>query len=220
MRKSSAVAEAERRLEAAYTRWADSPEARESQSAALAAFFATPAGTRIRTAAVKAALRQLEPAYRAEHPFVMKDKEERQKLYLEWALAQPQWGDVLRRELSRSRAYRDAEAQAGQVVLKTFEKRPEVQPLIADLLAAQREDQDERRRRESAERTRESERTDSAPPAPSPALQAEKRAAKRARKQRLDERRAEEAKARDEHRLNWLAQHGRQSMWAPDSGSR
>jgi hypothetical protein len=140
----------------------------------------------------------------------MKSKEERQKLYLEWALAQPQWGDLLHRELLRFRAYRDAEAQASQSLLDVFEKRPEIQPLIADLLTAQQED---RQRVELARRARDAERPVSAAPAVPPSLRAEKRAAKRARQQELNERRAEEAKARDEHRLNWLAQHGRKSIW-------
>jgi hypothetical protein len=210
--KSLAVAEAERRLEEVYVRWADSPEAREFLSAARAAFFASSKGMRVREAAMKAALLQLEPVYRSEYPFVLKSKEERQKLYLEWALAQPQWGDLLHRELLRIRAYRDAESQAFQSLLEVFEKRPEVQPLIADLLTAQRED---RQRTESAERAREAERLVSAAPSLPPSLQAEKRAAKRARKQELNKRRAEEAsKARDEHRLNWLAQHGRRRIWA------
>jgi hypothetical protein len=208
--KSSAVAEAERRLEEVYVRWADSPEAREFLSAAQAAFFASSKGMQVREAAMKAALLQLEPVYRSEYPFVLKSKEERQQLYLEWALAQPQWGDVLHRKLLRFRAYRDAESQAFQSLLEVFEKRPEVQPLIADLLTAQQED---RERTESAERAREAERLVSAAPS-LPSLQAEKRAAKRARKQELNERRAEEARARDEHRLNWLAQHGRRSIWA------
>jgi hypothetical protein len=209
--KSSAVAQAERRLEDVYVRWADSPEAREFLSAAQAAFFTSSKGMRVREAAMKAALRQLEPVYRAEYPFVLKSKEERQKLYLEWALAQPQWGDLLHRELLRFRTYRDAESQAFQSLLEVFEKRSEVQPLIADLLTAQCEDC---QRTESAERAREAERLISATPSLPPSLQAEKRAAKRARKQELNKRRAEEAKARDEHRLNWLAQHGRRSIWA------
>jgi hypothetical protein len=209
--KSSAVAEAERRLEEVYVRFADSAEAREFLSAAQADFFASPKGMRVREAAMKAALRQLEPGYRSERPFVLKSKEERQKLYLEWALAQPQWNDLLRRELLRFRAYRDAESQASQSLLEVFEKRPEVQSLIADLLTAQRKD---RQRTESAERAREAERLVSAAPSLPPSLQAEKRAAKRARKQELNKRRAEDAKARDEHRLDWLAQHGRRSIWA------
>ena len=210
MHKSSTVAEAERRLEEVYVRWVDSPEARERLSAAQAAFFASSKGMRVRAAAVKAALRQLEPAYRSVHPFVMKSKEERQKLYFEWALAQPQWGDLLHRELLRFRAYRDAETQASQSLLDVFQKRPEIQPLIADLLTAQQED---RQRMESARRARDAERPVSAAPSVPPSLRAEKRAAKRARQQELNERRAEEAKARDEHRLNWLAQHGRKSIW-------
>jgi hypothetical protein len=207
--KSSAAAAAERRLEEVYVRWADSPEAREFLSAARAAFFASSKGTRVREAAMKAALLQLEPLYRTEHPFVLKSKEERQKLYLEWALAQPQWGDLLHRELLRFRAYRDAESQAFQGLVEVFEKRAEVQPLIADLLAAQRED---RVRTEAAQRAQGAERLASATPSLPPPLREEKRAAKQGRKQQLNERRAEEAKARDEHRLNWLAQHGRNSM--------
>jgi hypothetical protein len=208
--KSSAAAEAERRLEEVYAEWADSPEAREILSAAEAAFFEGPRGMRVREGAIKAALRQLEPAYRSEHPFVLRSTEERQKLYLEWAAVQPQWSSLLHRELLRSRAYRDAESQACQALLEVFERRPEVQPLIANLLAAQRED---RKRTESAERAREAERLASAAPSLSPSLQEEKRAAKRARKQELSKRRAEDAKARDEHRLNWLAQHSRKSTW-------
>jgi hypothetical protein len=209
--KSSAVAEAERRLEEVYIRWTESPEARELLSAAQAAFFASSKGMRVRAAAMKAALLELEPAYRSEYPFVMKNKEERQKLYLEWALAQPKWSDLLHRKLLRFRAYRDAEAQACQSLLEAFQERPEVQPLIADLLTAEGED---RQRTESAERALEAERLVSVTPSLPPSLQAEKRAAKRARKQELKKRRAEEAKARDEHRLNWLAQHSRRSSWA------
>jgi hypothetical protein len=209
--KSSAIAEAERRLEEVYVRWADSPEAREFLSAAQAAFFASSKGMQVREAAVKATLLQLEPVYRSEYPFVLKSKEERQQLYLEWALKQPQWSDLFHRELLRFRAYRDAESKARQSLLEVFERRPEVQPLIADLLAAQRED---RQRTESAVRARKAELLVSAAPSVPPSLQAEKRAAKRARKQELNKRRAEEAKARDEHRLNWLAQHGRKSIWA------
>jgi hypothetical protein len=211
MHISSAVAEAKRRLEDVYVQWADSPEAREILSASLEAFFASPEGIRVREAAMKAALLQLKAPYRSEHPFLLKSKEEREKLYLEWALAQPQWGDLLNRELLRFRVYRDAESQAFQSLVHVFEERPEVQPLIADLLTAQRED---RQRVEAAQRTREAERPASAAPSLPPPLRAEKRAAKRARKQQLNERRAEEAKARDEHRLNWLAQHGRRSLWA------
>jgi hypothetical protein len=211
MHKSSAVEEAERRLEEVYVRWTDSSEAREFLSAAQAAFFASSKGMRVREAAIKAALLELEPAYRSEYPFVMKSKEERQKLYLEWALAQPRWSDLLHRKLLRFRAYRDAEAQACKSLLEVFQKRPEVQPLIADLLTAQRED---RQRTESVEYAREAERLVSATPSLPPPLQAEKRAAKRARKQELNKRRVEEAKARDEHRLNWLAQHSRRSIWA------
>jgi hypothetical protein len=206
--KSSAVAAAERRIEEAYVRWGESPEAREFLSAARAAFFASPKGPQVREAATKAALQQLEPAYRAEHPFILKSKEERQKLFLEWALAQPQWGDLLHRELLRFRAYRDAESRAFQGLLEVFEKRPEVQPLIADLLTAQQED---RQRTEAAHRAREAERLVPATPSLPSTLRAEKQAAKRARQQQLSERRAEEAKARDEHRLNWLAQHARRS---------
>ena len=158
---------------------------------------------------MKAALLQLEPLYRTEHPFILKSKEERQKLYLEWALAQPQWGDLLHRELFRFRAYRDAESQAFQGLVEIFKKRPEVQPLIADLLTAEHED---RERAEATQRAQEAERLVSATPPLPPPLRAEKQAAKRGRKQQLNERRAEEAKARDEHRLNWLAQHGRSSM--------
>lgn len=158
---------------------------------------------------MKAALQQLEPRYRSERPFILKSKEERQRLYLEWALAQPQWGDLLHRELLRFRAYRDAESEALQSLLEVFEKRSEVQPLIADLLTAQQED-----RQRTAQRSREAEQLPSTAPSLPPPLRAEKRAAKRARKQQLNERRAEEAKARDEHRLNWLAQHGRKSGWA------
>jgi hypothetical protein len=204
--KSSAVAATERRLEEAYVRWADSPEAWEFLSAARAAFFASSEGTRVREAAIKAALLRLEPLYRTEHPYILKSKEEREKLFLEWALARPQWSDLLRRELLRFRAYRDAESQASQGLLEVFKKRPEVQPLIADMLKAQRED---RQRTEAAQRAQEAERLSSATPSLPPPLREEKRAAKRARKQQLNERRAEEAKARDEHRLNWLAQHGR-----------
>jgi len=207
--KSSATAAAERRLEEVYVRWADSPEAQEILSAARAAFFATSKGARVGEAAMKAALQQLEPRYRSERPFILKSKEERQRLYLEWALAQPQWGDLLHRELLRFRAYRDAESEALQSLLEVFEKRPEVQPLIADLLTAQQED-----RQRTAQRSREAEQLPSTAPSLPPPLRAEKRAAKRARKQQLNERRAEEAKARDEHRLNWLAQHGRKSGWA------
>jgi hypothetical protein len=207
--KSSAVAAAERRLEEVYVRWADSLEAREFLSVARAAFFASSKGTRVREAAMKAALLQLEPLYRTEHPFILKSKEERQKLYLEWALAQPQWGDLLHRELFRFRAYRDAESQAFQGLVEIFKKRPEVQPLIADLLTAEHED---RQRAEATQRAQEAERLVSATPPLPPPLRAEKQAAKRGRKQQLNERRAEEAKARDEHRLNWLAQHGRSSM--------
>jgi hypothetical protein len=207
--KSSAVAAAERRLEEVYVRWADSPEAREFLSAARAAFFASSKGARIRETATKAVLLQLEPLYRTEHPYILKSKEERQKLYLEWALAQPQWGDLLHRELVRFRAYRDAESQAFQGLVEAFQKRPEVQPLIADLLTAQRED---RQRTEAGQRAPDAGRLVSATPSVPAPLRAEKQAAKRARKQELDERRAEEAKARDEHRLNWLAQHGRSSI--------
>jgi hypothetical protein len=211
MHISSAVAAAERRLEDVYVQWAESPEAREILSASLEAFFASSEGVRVREAAMKAALLQLEALYQSEHPFVLKSKEERQKLYLEWALAQPQWGDLLNRELVRFRAYRDAKSQAFQSLVEVFEEQPEVQPLITALLTAQRED---RQRAEAAQHAREAERLVSAAPSLPPPLRAEKRAAKQARKQQLNERRAEEAKARDEHRLNWLAQHGRRSILA------
>jgi hypothetical protein len=206
--KSSATAAAERRLEQVYTAWTDSAEARQLLSAARAAFFATPKGEQVRAAAIKAALLQLEPQYRAEHPYSLKSKEERQKLFLEWALAQPQWSDLLHRKLLRFRAYRDAESQAVESLLAVFQNRPEVQQLIADLQTAQQED---RERAESAQHAREAESPSSVTPSLPPSLRAEKRAAKRARKQELDERRAEEARARDEHRLNWLAQHSRRS---------
>jgi hypothetical protein len=211
MHKSPAVAAAERRLEEAYIEWADSPEARELLARARAAFFASPQGARVHTAAVKAALQQLEPIHRAHHSFSVKSKEERQRQYVEWALAQPQWGDLLHRELVRSRAYRDAESQASQSLLELFEKQPEAQPLITDLLTAQRED---RQQIEADRQDREAGTAAAAPPPVPPPLRAEKRAAKRARQQRLEERRAEQAQARDEHRLNWLAQHGRKSTWA------
>jgi hypothetical protein len=209
--KSPAVAAAERRLEEVYTEWADSPQAREFVAGARAAFFASPQGTQVHAAAAKAALQQLEPLYRAQHSFSLKSKEERQQQYLEWALAQPQWADLLHRELLRSRAYRDAESQASQSLIELFEKRPEAQPLIADLLTAQRED---RQRTEAERQAREAGTAVAPAPSVPPTLRAEKRAAKRARKQRLEERRAEEAKARDEHRLNWLAQHSHKSTWA------
>jgi hypothetical protein len=209
--KSPAVEAAERRLEELYIEWADSPEARKFLAGARAAFFASPKGTRVHAAAVKAALQQLEPLYRAQHSFSLKSKEERRQQYLEWALAQPQWGDVLYRELVRSRDYRDAESQASQSLIERFEKQPAAQPLIADLLTAQ---QEERQRTEAEQQAREADKAVAAAPSLPPPLRAEKRAAKRARKQQLDERRAEEAKARDEHRLNWLAQHSRKSTWA------
>jgi hypothetical protein len=209
--KSPAVVAAERRLEEVYIAWGDSPEAREFLAGALAAFFGSPQGTRVHAAAVKAALQQLEPLYRAQHSYSLKSKEERQQQYLEWALAQPQWGDLLNRELLRFRAYRDAESQASQSLIELFEKRPEAQPLIADLLTAQRED---RQRTEAERQAREAGTVVAAAPSLPPPLRAEKRAAKRARKQQLDERREEEAKARDEHRLNWLAQYSRKSTWA------
>jgi hypothetical protein len=209
--KSPEVAAAEQRLEELYIEWADSPEARELLAETRAAFFASPQGARVQAAAVKAALQQLEPVYRAQHSFSLKSKEERRQQYLEWALAQPQWGDLLQRELLRSRAYRDAESEASQSLLERFEKRPEAQPLIADLLAAQRDD---RQRTEAKQQAREAGKTVAAAPYVPPPLRAEKRAAKRARQQRLEECRAEEAQARDEHRLNWLAQHGRKSTWA------
>jgi hypothetical protein len=207
--KPSAVVAAEQRLEEVYVRWADSAEAREILSAARAAFFATPKGSHVGEVATRAALQKLEPGYRSERPFVLKSKEERQKLFLEWALAQPQWGDLLHRELSRFRAYRDAESQALESLLEVFERRPEVQPLIADLLTARQED-----RQSSVQHAQVTEQRPAAARPVSPLLRAEKLAAKRARRQQLDERRAEEAKARDEHRLNWLAQHGRKSIWA------
>jgi hypothetical protein len=209
--KSPEVTAAEQRLEELYIEWADSSEARELLAGARAAFFASPQGTRVQAAAVKAALQQLEHVYRAQHSFSLKSKEERRQQYLEWAFAQPQWGDLLQRELLRSRAYRDAESEASQSLLERFEKRPEAQPLIADLLAAQRDD---RQRTEAKQQVREAGNTVGAAPYVPPPLRAEKRAAKRARQQRLEERRAEEAQARDEHRLNWLAQHSRKSTWA------
>jgi hypothetical protein len=206
--KSSAVAAAKRRIEKVYVEWVDSPEAHEFLSAARAAFFETAKGAQVRDAATKAALLKLEPLYRAEHPFILKSKEERQKLYLEWALARPEWGNLLHRELMRFRAYRDAESQASQDLLERFQNRPEVEPLIADLVAAQEED---RERSEAAQHAREAEQPARDTPAVPPSLRAEKRAAKEARRQQLNRRRAEEAKARDEHRLNWLAQHARRS---------
>jgi hypothetical protein len=206
--KSSAVVAAERRIEKVYVEWVDSAEAREFLSAARVAFFDTVKGAKVRDAATKAALLKLEPLYRAEHPFILKSKEERQKLYLEWALARPDWGDLLHRELMRFRAYRDAESQASQDLLERFQNRPEVQPLIADLLAAEQED---REQSEATQDARDAERSAPADPALPPSLRAEKRAAKEARRRQLNQRRAEEAQARHEHRLNWLAQHARRS---------
>ncbi len=109
----------------------------------------------------------------------------------------------------RYRSERPFILKSKEELLEVFEKRSEVQPLIADLLTAQQED-----RQRTAQRSREAEQLPSTAPSLPPPLRAEKRAAKRARKQQLNERRAEEAKARDEHRLNWLAQHGRKSGWA------
>src|SRR5690349_17740074 len=135
MHRSPDVVAAEQRLEAAYERWSTSAAATELLAAARDEFFAGPKGGKVRTAAINAALRQLEPAYRAEHPYVLKSKEERRQLFLEWALAQPQWVDLLQRELARSKPYRDAEARALESLLAVFRELPEVRPLVAALEA-------------------------------------------------------------------------------------